>query len=326
LLVADPWLFRVASSPSVGSGHVARCRALAKQLNRHTPVCFALDDDGRHWATPLARDGFEILDRDPLQAHAWSGCLLDDYRLSAADVSAFKKLAGAVVTIDDFGTPPAAADLAINPAPVAMRVGAFPGIYLSGPQYALIDAAYAAPPAPVIRDGVGEILVSFGTFDKANATGLALAALAEAGLGAQVTVALGRYAPAAAQVRALLDRLEPKGRFLADVDDMLGLLRGVDLAIGGGGVSLLERMAVGVPSITVIVADNQRLSAEGAHSEGATLFAGSSNRLSPSGLAAMIQALAHDPAVRRQQSSKARRLIDGRGAERVAAAIAGLPS
>jgi len=47
-------------------------------------------------------------------------------------------------------------------------------------------------------------------------------------------------------------------RVTANISDMAPALSGADLAIGSVGVSALERCAVGLPSIVVPVADNQR--------------------------------------------------------------------
>ena len=45
---------------------------------------------------------------------------------------------------------------------------------------------------------------------------------------------------------------------IEDCTNMLDVLRNTDLVIGSGGVSLLERSGLGVPSITFQVSENQK--------------------------------------------------------------------
>ena len=129
---------------------------------------------------------------------------------------------------------------------------------LVGLDYALVDPQFVAQGARAVGGEVANVLVSFGQRDSNNATGVALDALTlqGGGKGFSVTVALGRSAP---HVSAVKDRVAGMHGVALEVDaDMNRCYSKADLVIGGGGVGLLERMAQGLPSVTVTLADNQR--------------------------------------------------------------------
>lgn len=170
-------------------------------------------------------------------------------------------------------------------------------------------------------------MVSFGARDSANATALALDALALAGsqgVRPRLTVAMASGAPHLMQIRRAVAGFDGRAALRLDETDMASLLGSADLAIGAGGVSLLERMALGVPSISVVTADNQGLAIEGAARRGATIDAGAIGELSPEKLAGTIAELADDRAARAAMATRGRELVDGRGARRVAEALLGL--
>jgi spore coat polysaccharide biosynthesis predicted glycosyltransferase SpsG len=298
-------LFRVASRPSAGGGHLSRCLAVAAALQETVQVLMVLDPGGR-----CEKAGVPVTDRMPDEPARWRACLLDGYHFTAADFAYYMALAPLAV-FDDFCRPPPGAALAINAAfhLGGDTLGGVPA--LLGPRYAAIDPRFAAVARP-IRETVEHVVVSFGRVDPDDATGRALAALALLrgdGFAPRVTVA-------AAPRRELADTT-----FRVDVEDMALLLADADLVIGAGGVSLYERIAAGVPSVTVAIADNQRLAVEGAAAAAAT----APTQRSPRALADAIGALAADPERRREMASRGRALVDGRGAQRVAKALMRLP-
>ena len=157
-----------------------------------------------------------------------------------------------------------------------------------------------------------------------GALGLVLAALAigaTQGWRPRCTVVAAAAARKRPEMLAAIKSEGPRMTLQVDVSDMAALYRSADLVIGAGGVGLLERMASGVPSITIELAPNQRLQLRGAAALGATLDVGMVSDLSPEGLQKDISRLAGDPVLRRAMSKHGRKAVDGRGAERVATAL-----
>ena len=52
--------------------------------------------------------------------------------------------------------------------------------------------------------------------------------------------------------------MSERATLVIDAPNLVGLMSDADIAIGAGGVSMLERFSAGVPSITATIIDNQR--------------------------------------------------------------------
>jgi spore coat polysaccharide biosynthesis predicted glycosyltransferase SpsG len=100
------------------------------------------------------------------------------------------------------------------------------------------------------------------------------------------------------------------------------LMLEADLALTGGGVTLLECAATGTPTVAVELAPNQRTNIAGMAELGVVIAAG---RLGEPDLESRVSralvSLAADPDRRQAMSRRGRAIIDGRGAARVAEAI-----
>ncbi len=159
-----------------------------------------------------------------------------------------------------------------------------------------------------------------GGIDAPNATGAMLAALPE---GLQVTVVMGSAAPHLAAVRALA--AQKGARVLVDTPDMADLMAEADLAIGGVGGSAWERCALGLPTLMVVLADNQAPAAASLAATGAAVLIG---RAEDPGLdAALHAALAGlaSPGALAAMSAAAAGLCDGGGVPRVVRALEAAP-
>ena len=132
---------------------------------------------------------------------------------------------------------------------------------LLGPRHALLrDEFRAARQGAAVRDGcLRRILVFFGGSDPTGDTMKAVQALATLP-PVQADVIVGAMNPARAAIEAAC-AAHAHLHFACQVQDMAGRLAAADLAIGGGGTSAWERMAVGLPALVVEQADNQHLNA-----------------------------------------------------------------
>lgn len=271
-----------------------------------------------------------------------------------------------IVVIDDLADRALAPDLLIDPNPAAgpdPDADANPGAdaagapdsahaakyarvlptgvpICGGPGYALLDAAYAAhaghaavasraQPAQTAQTAPCRDVQTIGLFlggtDPQQHTVWALRVLRQqVGWTGAVRIASTsgnlhldnlRAAAAAAGAVLLLDRPN-----LADFH------AGCDLQVGAGGGALWERCCLGVPTIALICADNQRLSVPFAAAEGAVIGLDAMGQ-TPAQAAALAGALREliDSAERRQAlRARALALVDGQGAPRAAAAVLAL--
>ncbi len=97
------------------------------------------------------------------------------------------------------------------------------------------------------------------------------------------------------------------------------------VAIVGGGVSAYEACARGTAAVAVAVVPAQRGTVAGLAAAGAVLDGGLARGRAPAAFAGCVAAqavgLMHDVAARRRLASRAKHVVDGRGASRVARAV-----
>lgn len=314
------WLLRVASNPRHGAGHVSRSRALSAALAAHGPVTLVVDAGATTWRERLNDEGFHAVSAGEEGSGPWLGAVLDGYDLPDNGIAELVSAARPLAVFDDFLSPPEAADLLINAA-IGLEGDSINDIpALLGPAYACLDARYREPSTRPIEK-VEHVVISFGMIDPDNATGLTLggfAALSRDGIAPHLSVVIGSGAPHRAATEAAVEKMRGQASLLVDVQDMAALLRSADLVIGAGGVSLFERLALGLPSITFEIADNQRRFIEGAVKMGATVFGGVMGETNAKTVASMVHGLMKDRRARAGLRARGWALVDGRGADRVA--------
>ena len=157
-----------------------------------------------------------------------------------------------------------------------------------------------------------------GGVDADNATAEVLRGLAATpGAGSlTVTVIMGGQAPWLGEVQQLSPSLALDVTVLVDVSDMASLMAQADLAIGAAGATAWERCCLGLPTLMAVLADNQRLVAEGLSAAGAVQLLPAVNSLAAS-LPGLLEGLLADPEQLRRMSRRAAALVDGGGARRV---------
>lgn len=99
--------------------------------------------------------------------------------------------------------------------------------------------------------------------------------------------------------------------------DMVSIMRKCDMAISACGSTLYELAACGVPTIGVIIADNQLGIGEKLSNMGIIKNLGWHNKIDRESFIDSLTALAEDCSIRNKMSREAKIIIDGKGAERI---------
>lgn len=197
---------------------------------------------------------------------------------------------------------------------------------LAGPSYALLRPEFAMlRPASLARRAeprLRHLLITMGGVDRDDTTSLVLDALATSSLPADthVTVVMGARAPWINHVRERASALPWRCEVEVDVDDMAGLMARCDLAIGAAGSSAWERCCLGLPTLMMVLADNQRAAAAHLERAGAAIALPSSTDLATE-LRRTVDAMVKDPGALVTVSRSAAAIADGLGAQRVLAAM-----
>ena len=133
-----------------------------------------------------------------------------------------------------------------------------------------------------------------------------------------MTVVLSSKAPHADAIRR---NLRLQARLVTDAGNMAELMTVADLAIGAPGATSYERAVLGLPSILMTLADNQRGIAAMMIEAGAAVDAGMLDRAVRQRLRTLIATLSKDFELRIHMARAAAALVDGRGPSRIREAV-----
>lgn len=198
---------------------------------------------------------------------------------------------------------------------------------LIGPGFALLRPEFAAQREQSLErrkdPELKRILISLGGVDRTNVTGQVLEALATSSLPAstELDIIMGAAAPYLDEVRQQAEQLPFKATVNVNVKDMAERMCLADLSIGAAGSTSWERCCMGLPSITVILAENQRSIAEALSKYKACLLVDTSRVTEE--LSGLIEMYAGNAEVRLLLTQNAAQVCDGWGAERIASAFKG---
>jgi UDP-2,4-diacetamido-2,4,6-trideoxy-beta-L-altropyranose hydrolase len=342
--MAGTILIRADGNERIGAGHVLRCLALAQAWQgRGGTVVFAFASASpalekrvkgermRTAALEVAAGGTRDAQKTAALARSIgaSWVVVDGYAFGTDYATRIRAAGLPLALIDDNGiVERCEAELVIN-----QNLYAREDLYrwkgedtrlLLGSRYALIRREFLGERARRrrVREKTLRVLVTLGGADPL-------------GLGPAVVRALGKLAPAELDVRVIIGPANPnskpcrtemraaslRGDVISAVRDMAGQMAWADVAVSAAGSTCWEMACLGLPAILIVTADNQAPIAASLHAAGVALNLGRPGRTLESRVAAAAKGLLADAAARREMRRRGRRLIDGRGAERIAGAL-----
>lgn len=262
-----------------------------------------------------------------LEDRLWDWLIVDHYALDWRWEQALRKSCHHLMVIDDLADRRHECDLLLDQN-LGRRTADYDDLVaagcltLIGPHYALLRPEFAQRryksllrrTAPALE----RLLISLGGVDPDNATGRILSALKGCNLPdhCRISVVLGATAPWIEKVRQGAGELPWPVEVLVNVEDMASLIADSDVAIGAAGGSAWERCALGLPTILLILAENQRCAAAALADSGGVVLVGDVDTVCNQ-LASAIQHVLLDGALTRM-SQAAAKIADGGGAERIA--------
>ena len=252
--------------------------------------------------------------------------IVDHYAIDARWESTLKPNCHWLMTIDDLANRPHDCDVLLD-----QNLGRNAEDYLSylpkscklllGPQYALLRPQFAEVRSYSlqrrIRPQLKSLLITMGGTDYFNSTGAILKALGVVEFSAHlhITVAMGPNAPWIDNVRQLAKSLPLDIEVLVNVEGMAQLMASSDLVIAAAGSTSWELCCLGIPTVLVQLADNQREVAAALASAGAVKLVTAFDNIQIDVPKALIEMF--DPEVLVRFGQTAQTITDGLGVIRV---------
>ncbi len=353
--------FRVDASTQMGSGHVMRCAALAGLLRRRDAeiafICREHEGNYCDWieaqgytlfrlpapasdeatdrrlphskwlGVTQARDGEET--RRMFADATWDWLIVDHYGLDAEWEEQMRPALGRIMVIDDLADRRHDADLLLDQN-IQARPGRYDGLVpdicrqLLGPNFALLRSEFSqlrADSRP--RDGeLNRLLVFMGGSDQQNLTSKVLDGVRQSGLAVHTDVVMGGASVHLDNVRQQCSAA-PACALHVQTGKMAHLMAGSDLMIGAPGSATWERCCLGLPSLLIAIAENQRELGIQVARRHAAILLGQAENISADSIAGMLKRLATRPSLLRAIGRRAGRIVDGIGGMRVAANLSG---
>jgi spore coat polysaccharide biosynthesis predicted glycosyltransferase SpsG len=119
-------------------------------------------------------------------------------------------------------------------------------------------------------------------------------------------------------------RRTPGLELRADVRDMPSLMAWADVAVSAAGSTSWELAFMGLPTLSIVLADNQSPVAEALERHRLAWALGEGTAMAPSRVTSALRELLADPRRRAAMSRQGRSFVDGRGPRRVVEAMLGI--
>ena len=326
----------------IGTGHVMRCLTLADELReRGADVSFVcrkapgnliqhIEDKG-YRVYPLPLDIDLSVDRDltqkilQKQTELIDWLIIDHYEIDASWEFYLRKYANKIMVIDDLANRKHDCDLLLDQnfyenfeirydelVPYNCRK-------LLGPKYALLRPEFAETLKNLKQRNckVNKILISFGGNDPTDETTKSLKAIMSLNRpDIAVDVVVGSSNPHKEKIEHICSAMT-NANFYCQIDNMAQLMADADLSIGASGATTWERCCLGLPSIVMTLAENQRELANHLGKKRIVMHLGWHKEVEESDINEAVKKLLHNPEKIKIMSEKSRALVDGEGIKRV---------
>jgi len=252
--------------------------------------------------------------------------VFDHYGLSAPDERAWRNRAGTLMVIDDLADRPHDCDLLLDQT-YGVRAADYEALLpdgcrlLLGSHYALLREEFATHRQASLERRLsdpagGRVLVSLGMTDVGGIAGRVCSLLTAIGGLQRVDVVLGHMATSYGRIQEICAQ-DARFQLHSDVRNMAELMLSADVGIGAGGTTTWERCAMGLPSLVVVLADNQIKIADLMNKAGAIGLLGDARSDTDQHLSDQLTRFLSDTERLRAFGRKSAELCDGAGARRV---------
>ena len=353
--VREPWfLIRADANATIGIGHVMRCLALAEWAkDRGLTAVLCTKFPHSFLQQKLENLGGEYLlipesDKPSSKAYAHSAWLkgnefedaeqtisavkkldlepplfivLDHYALAAPWESILSNLTKNIVVIDDLSDRKHDCNIIVDQT-FGKKQESYKDLVvddckrLIGEKFILLRKEFSSFATNRIKAKTPRLLIALGGSDPHNHSLTLAKWIRDSYLANRLRISI-LTTSINPNLHALNQYCDDSIELLIDVDHVASALETFDLCIGAAGSSSWERSALQLPTLTVVLASNQKDIASHLHKVGATINLGEFNALTPSTLTESILSVLDHPEKRDNLAERAQKVCDGLGCNRV---------
>jgi UDP-2,4-diacetamido-2,4,6-trideoxy-beta-L-altropyranose hydrolase len=341
-------IFRTDASINIGTGHVMRCLTLADELKQNgTDISFICREEPGNLISYIENRGYKVhrlpgeidiemdrrLTKEFLSKYEtkpdW--LIMDHYDIDISWEYPVRKYAKKFMVIDDLANREHDCDLLLdqNYSRNKNRYNRLVPencIQLLGPEYAILRPQFQKANKNLRKrdGGVNRILVFMGGADSKNITSKTLRAIHMLGLSdIAIDVVIGNLNPYHDEIKTHASHM-PNTNCHLNIENMAEMMVVADLCIGGCGTATWERCCVGLPTISIILAENQKSISDSLHKEGAIINLGWYYNVTEKNIKEVVEGLIDNPQKMVSMSDKSRMLVDGKGVGRVVDTISSI--
>jgi UDP-2,4-diacetamido-2,4,6-trideoxy-beta-L-altropyranose hydrolase len=339
-------LIRADASTQIGTGHVMRCLALAQAcLDADGQVIFVMATAAPDLITRLKSEGMEVLHLSVEIGSAEDAAetaklarqfdvnlvVVDGYHFGAKYQEIIKEFELKLLFIDDYGhAKQYYADIILN-----QNIHAEEELYtnrqpytqlLLGTSYSLLRREFWQwrgwqRSLPLVAK---KLLITLGGADPDNVTLKVIQGLQQVEVeGLEAVVVVGGSNPHYEQMLVVSQESKFPIHLKRNVKNMPELMAWADVAVAAGGSTCWELAFMGLPSIVLILADNQQDTAEKLGKLNVVFNLGWHQNISEVEIAQAIKKLLLAKQIRIEITKNAKNLIDGYGVSRILSILNG---
>jgi spore coat polysaccharide biosynthesis predicted glycosyltransferase SpsG len=337
----DPILIRVDGTAACGWERLGRCLTLAAALQRRRrPTFFLAQLDPGALGLAIKRAGNDWLEADApagseedvvetvqeIRRLRPAAVIVDAPNADGDYLAELVATGTLVVSLDHLAHTRFPSQLVINPllAPGREAYEFLPGTQLLlGPRYALVRSEIrrarqirAQEPAAPLR-----ALLTLGDEDPESKAEELLAVLMNCSRLERIDLAVRPQHPELLRLRELAAAHAERLELAVEPAEITARLPRCHFAVSAGGTWSLELACVGIPQLLVVQSEAHWPTARRLEEEGAAMCLGSGAQVSAASVRQAIQELLNDPMERQAMSRCARKLVDGRGPDRLVTAL-----
>ncbi|EFI69160.1 pseudaminic acid biosynthesis-associated protein PseG [Lysinibacillus fusiformis ZC1] len=342
-------VFRVDGSVEIGAGHVMRCLTLAKELKQQGyDIRFISRKAVGDMAGLVESNGFIVYSLPYIEKNLWKyieenweedACatihafenahvellIVDHYSIDEKWESTLRPYVEKIMVIDDLANRKHSCDILLDQNYYVDKqiryVSLIPDycLKLLGPKYAIlrnefIDYINLVKP---IKD-LKRLLLFMGGSDPTNETEKILQYILPIINEHKiiVDVVVGGINSNRERIKNICSE-NKYINYYCQIDNMAEMMVKADFCIGAGGATTWERCALGLPTATVIIAENQRKITEDVSAYGACIFMGDIKGITKEHVQLTILNAKYNISKLNEMSKLGCNLVDGKGTQRV---------